>query len=78
MTSKIGRPRIVENGVFVKTLIPADTNAAVDSVVAASGGLSKRGLLRQALLIGLEELGIIPPNTAQSLKPTPSPKGRTK
>lgn len=71
MATRIGRPPTIQDGVFVKTLISGDVDDAINSLVASSGGVSKRALLRQALLIGLHVLGVIPAEAVAAIPTTP-------
>jgi len=43
----------ITKGVRIETRIPAEVDAAIDSLVAASGGTSKATIARQAMLRGL-------------------------
>ncbi|MDL5351581.1 hypothetical protein [Microbacterium sp. zg-YB36] len=55
----------------MKTQIPAEVGAAVDDLVAASGGVSKAAILRQAILIGLQQFAETNPELAAALANAP-------
>lgn len=71
MAIRCGRPATIQDGVYVKTLIPGDVDEAINSLVATAGGVSKRTLLRQALLLGLHALDVIPAQAVASIPTTP-------
>lgn len=50
----MARPsRGITQGVRIETMVPVEVSAAIDSLVALSGGTSKATFVRQALLAGL-------------------------
>ncbi|MCM3503021.1 hypothetical protein M3667_14205 [Microbacterium sp. P26] len=71
MAIKRGRPAVIQDGVYVKTFIPANVDDAINSLVATSGGVSKSTLLRQALLLGLHALDVIPAQAVASIPTIP-------
>lgn len=65
-----GRPRAVQDAVRIGLTIPRDVDAAIDTLVAASGGVSKATFVRQALLAGLTPYGLVSAEMAAALTPT--------
>jgi hypothetical protein len=69
----MARPKTLPEGsVTVKTQIPAQVEAAVDDLVAVSGGVSKAAILRQAILTGLQQFADTNPELAQALANAPA------
>lgn len=67
----MARPRVLPaGGVVVKAQVPAEVDAAIDGLVAASGGVSKATFVRQALLAGLQPYALFSPDLAQALAAT--------
>lgn len=60
----------ITRGVRIETRVPHEVNAAIDSLVALSGGTSKATFVRQALLAGLRPYGLVYPEVAAALAPT--------
>ena len=52
----MSRPQVIADGVIVKTLVSGAVNEAIEDLVAASGGVSKRAILRQIIAAGLQTL----------------------
>lgn len=71
------RPRVLPtDSVLVKTEVPAEVGAAIDALVAVSGGVSKGTFLRHALLAGLQPYAIVNPDIAAALATTTAPTRR--
>lgn len=62
---------LTSTAVELRTTIPAELDRALAQVVELSG-LSKATLVRQALATHLGAMGVIHPEIAASLKPTPT------
>ncbi|MDH6237901.1 hypothetical protein [Cryobacterium sp. CG_9.6] len=60
----------IAQGVRIETMVPAEVSAAIDSLVALSGGTSKATFVRQALLAGLQPYGLVYPEVAAALATT--------
>jgi hypothetical protein len=54
----------------VETTIPPEVDGAIDTLVAASGGISKATLMRHALLEGLAPYGLLSESMAATLTST--------
>lgn len=65
----------IRDGVRIKVYIPRDVDAAINSLVAMSGGVSKATFLRQALFAGLEPYSLLTlaPEVAAALAVTKQP-----
>jgi hypothetical protein len=68
----MARPKAYAEGSTVKvgTQIPTEVDAAIDSLVALSGGISKATFIRQALLAGLQPYALVSPELADALAAT--------
>lgn len=60
----------IAQGVVVRATIPTEVDAAINSLVAMSGGISKSTFIRQALLAGLQPYAITSPEIAGALAVT--------
>ncbi|WP_146067706.1 hypothetical protein [Cryobacterium sp. M25] len=60
----------ITRGARIETMVPREVSAAIDSLVAMSGGTSKATFVRQALLAGLEPYGLVYPEVAAALATT--------
>lgn len=60
----------VSDGVVVRATVPREVDAAINSLVAVSGGVSKSTFIRQALLAGLHHYAIVSPEMANALAVT--------
>lgn len=71
--TEMARPKTLPEGsVNVRTKIPAEVDAAVDELVAVSGGVSKAAILRQAILNGLLPFATSNPTLAEALANAPA------
>ncbi|SDK71597.1 hypothetical protein SAMN05216282_11143 [Cryobacterium psychrotolerans] len=60
----------ITQGVRIETMVPREVNAAIESLVAMSGGTSKATFVRQALLAGLQPYGLVYPEVAAAFATT--------
>lgn len=51
--------------------VPCEVAEAVNALVGSSGGVSKTTFVRQALLVGLQTLGVIPSDSVAAVPTTP-------
>ena len=60
----------ITQGVRIETMVPVEVSAAIDSLVALSGGTSKATFTRRALLAGLQPYGLVYPEVTAALATT--------
>jgi hypothetical protein len=60
----------IKTGVRIGLTVPSEVDAAIETLVAMSGGTSKATFVRQALLAGLEPYDLVHPDVAATLVTT--------